>query len=235
MNIKAIGSVSVQRVIRLSVIILGVTILSGCVYYNANWGPLDLIVAEPKLKFNVEPDYNVSLKALPGELVIKGTNNDYVEASMEVKCPDNSGSCTDHFAGLDFITKGEVNNITISTNKKALLRGNITVKTTLAIPRLKRLEVNMKAGNTNIYGINVTRLDVGVYAGEVNIILPENIVAEVDLDAGMGDVSIQRQGRYEAAQRSFLVGAEVKKSISNKGATVNADVQFGNIRLNLTQ
>ncbi len=234
MNSKAIGGVSVQRIIRLSVIILGVTMLSGCVYYNANWGPLDLIVAEPKLKFNVESDYNVSLKVLPGELVIKGTDNDYVEASMEVKCPDNSGSCADHFAGLDFVKKVEGSNLTISTNKKALLRGNITVKTTLAIPRLKHLKVIMKAGSINVFGINVTQLDVDMYAGEVNIVLPENIVAEVDLDAGVGDVFIQRENRYEAGRRSFL-GAEVKKSISNEGATVNADVQFGNIRLNLTQ
>ena len=86
----------------------------------------------------------------------------------------------------------------------------------------------------NIYGVDVTRLDVDVYAGDVKITIPEDIVAEVDLDAGVGDVSIRRPGRYEKAPRSLLVGAEVKKFISNEGATVNADVQFGEIRLNLT-
>jgi hypothetical protein len=94
--------------------------------------------------------------------------------------------------------------------------------------------VGVKAGNLDINVKKVETLKVDVYAGDVKIAIPENIVAEVDLDAGVGDVSIQRQSRYENAPRSFLVGAEVRKFISNEGATVNADVQFGNIRLNLT-
>lgn len=230
---KTMERVSVQTVVRLSIILLGFAILSGCGYSHSRWVPT-LVVEEPKMKFMVEPDFKISLNALPGELIIKGTDNDYAEASMEAKCPDISGPCADHFAGLEFVTKREGNNLTISTNKRTLFVRTIPVKTTLALPRIEHLKVNMIAGNANIYAIDVTQLDVDVYAGEVNITFPENIVAEVDLDAGVGDVSIRRQGRYEAAPRSFLVGAEVKKSISNEGATVNADIQFGNIRLNLT-
>lgn len=253
MDTKAMESVSMQTVVRLAVILLGFAILSGCAYSHSRWGASSLVVEESKMKFMIEPYYNISLNAIPGELVIKGTDNDYAEASMEVRCPDISGPCADHFAGLEFDTKREGNNLTIGTNKRALFSGNSAVKTTIALPRVEYLKVNMTAGNVDISGIDVNSLDVNVkagnlgiivnkvdalkvdvYAGDVNIAIPENIVAEVDLDAGVGDVSIQRQSRYEAAPRSFLIGAEVKKFISDVGATVKADVQFGNIKLNLT-
>ena len=234
MNMKKVESISVQTVIILSVIFLGFAMLSGCANYHKRFGPPTVVVEEPKIKFMVEPDFEISLNAIPSNLFIKGIDNDYAEASMEVRCPDNSGPCADHFAGLEFDTRREGNKLTISANRRGLiLGGNSAVKTTLALPRVEYLKVNMPAGNANIYGIDVIRLDVNVMAGEVNIAIPENIVAEVNLDAGVGDVSIRSPGRYEKAPRSFLVGAEVKKFISSEGMTVNADVQFGNIRLNL--
>ena len=213
---KAMESVSVQTVIRLSVIILGFAILSGCASFHARFGPPTLVVKEPKMKFIVEPDSKIILNAIPSNLFIKGIDNDFAEASMEVKCPDISGPCADHFADLEFVTRREGNELTISANKRALINGifyggNSAVKTTLALPRIEHLKVNMPAGNAKIYGIDVNQLDmnvkagnlginvnrivtlkVDVEAGDVNIAIPENIVAEVDLDAGVGDVSIGR-------------------------------------------
>ena len=71
-------------------------------------------------------------------------------------------------------------------------------------------------------------------AGDVDISIPEAFVAEVDLDAGIGDASIIRQGRLEDAPRSFLVGAETRKEISREGAIIRVDVQFGDIDIYLT-
>ena len=233
-RIKAMESISVQTAIKLLVILLGFAMLSGCACYHARFGPPTATVEETKMKYMVEPDFEISLNAIPGELVIKDIDNDYAEASMEVRCPDISGKCADHYAGLEFKTIKEGNKLTIGANRKALLGGNNVVKTTLALPRVEHFNVNIFAGNANIYVTEVTNLDVDVYAGDVKITMPENIVAKIDLDAGVGDVSILRHGRYEAAPRSFLIGAEINKSISNEGATIKVDVQFGNIRLNLT-
>lgn len=253
MSMKAMESVSVKTVTRLSVILLWFSILSGCGYYHARFGSPTLVVEESKMKFMVESDLNISLNALPGELVIKGIDSDYAEASMEVKCPEDiSSPCADHFAGLEFAIRREGNELTISTNRKALLSSNSVVITTLALPRIEHLKVNMLAGNANFYGIDVAQLDVNMKAGNVdiyvnkvetlkvavatgnvNIVIPENIVAEIDLDAKAGGVSIRRPGGFEKAPQSFFGGAEMKKFISNEGATVNADVQYGKIRLNL--
>jgi hypothetical protein len=239
MKLKAMESVSVQTVVRLLIILSGVAVLSGCACYHARFGPPTVVVAETQMKVLVEPDFEILLNAIPSNLVIKGSNNDYAEASMEVRCPDISGSCADHFAGLEFDTRREGNKIRISANRGPLINGifyggNSAVKTMLALPRVEHLKVNMFAGNAKIYGIDVNRLDVKVYAGDVNIVIPENIVAEFDLDAGVGDVSIRSPVGFRYAPRSFLVGSELKKLISNEGATVKVDVQFGNIRLNLT-
>ena len=67
----------------------------------------------------------------------------------------------------------------------------------------------------------------------MNIVISEDSVAEVDLDSCVGNASIIRRGRYEAAPRSFLVGAQMLKQTSRDGAIVNVDVQFGNIDENL--
>ncbi len=235
MNTKTMKSASAKTVIRLSIILLGFTLLSGCACYHKRWAPPTSLVEESKIKFMVEPDFEISLDAIPSNLFIESTDNDYAEASMEVRCPDMSGPCADHFAGLEFETRREGIKIAIGANRSGLLwGGNSAVKTTLSLPRAELLKVNMTAGNTNICGIDVNRLDVKVYAGNVIIEIPEKIIAEFNLDAGVGDVSIRSPHGFRKAPRSFLVGAEVKKFIANEGTTVNADVQFGNIRLNLT-
>ena len=68
----------------------------------------------------------------------------------------------------------------------------------------------------------------------MDISIPEASVAEVDLDAGMGDASIIRHGKHEDAPRSYLVGAETREQISREGALLRVDVQFGDIDINLT-
>ena len=216
MNMKAMESVSVQTVIRLTVILFGFAMLSGCSHYHARFGPPTLDLEETKMNFMVEPNFEISLNAIPSNLFIKGTDNDYAEASMEVRCPDISGPCADHFQDLEFDMSRSGNRLTIGANKGTLLRGNSAVKTTIALPRVdylkikriagdvdisrvdvNRLEVDMKAGDLDINVEQLEALKVDLEAGDVDISIPEASVAEVDLDAGIGDASINRHGRHE--------------------------------------
>jgi hypothetical protein len=245
-------SVSWQTIIRLTTILLGLIILSNCAYHHSRWEPSTEVVKEPMMGFILEPDVEVTLNAIPGEVFIEGIEGKNAEAFMEVKCPRLSGPCADHFRDLEFDIIMSGKRVTIGANKGTLFRGNSAVKTTVALPRIdylkvktiagdvdisqahvNRLEVDMKAGDLDINVEKLEDLNVDLEAGDVDITIPEASVAEVDLDAGVGDVSINRHGRHEDAPRSFLVGAETQREISREGAIIHVDVQFGEIDLNL--
>ena len=236
-----------------SAVFLGLIVLSGCSFYE--YGSPDEVVKEVRINFEVKPDMEIYLKAIPGELIIRGVKGNEAVASMEARCPDPAGKCAEYFEDLEFETRLKDNRLTVKPNKGLGFKGNRAVKTILSIPAVNSLNVKMKAGETKISGINVsklyldmtagevyinvenlkTSLNVDLGAGDVNITIPEDSVREVDVDAGIGDASIRRNGRVENAPRSFLLGAETQQFISNEGAVVWVDVNVGNIQVNLTK
>jgi hypothetical protein len=253
MNQRALKGGSGKTVIKSTVILFGLATLSNCAYHYSRWEPSTVVVEEPKMEFVLEPDMEVILNAIPGEVFIEGADSHYAVASMEVKCPRLSGPCADHFQDLEFDISSSGDRLTIGANKGTLLRGNSAVKTFIALPRVdclkvktiagdvdisrvevNRLEVDMKAGDLDINVEKLEELKVDLEAGDVDISIPEASVAEVDLDVGIGDASIIRHGRYEDAPRSFMVGAETRKEISREGAIISVDVQFGDIDIHLT-
>lgn len=253
MSKKTSKGVSGKTVIRLTAVLFGLSILSNCTYQYSRWEPSTEVVKEPMMGFILEPDVEVTLNAIPGEVFIEGIDGKNAEASMEVKCPRLSGPCADHFRELEFDIIRSGNRVNIGANKGTLFRGNSAVKTTIALPRVdylkvktiagdvdisrvdvNRLEVDMKAGDLDINVEQLEALKVDLEAGDVDITIPEVSVAEVDLDAGIGDASINRHGKHEDVPRSFLIGAETQRQISRKGAIIHIDVQFGDIDVNLT-
>jgi hypothetical protein len=253
MSKKGLNVFSLQTAVRLTVFLLGLTILSNCAYSQTRWEPSEVLVREPRARFEVEPNLEIKVKAIPGDLFIRGIDGNEAVASMEVRCPRLGGPCADHFEDLELDIRRKGNKLTIGANKGALLRGNSAVKTTLTLPRVDCLVVKIKAGSVDISGVDVNRLEVDMMAGDlrievdqletikvdleagdVDIVIPEDSVAELDLDAGVGDASIMRRGRIEDAPRSFLVGAQMRRLISREGARVKVDVQFGDIEVTLT-
>ena len=235
---------------------LGLVVLAGCSYYVNGHGSPAEVVKEVQIHFEAKPDMEINFKAISGELVIRGTEGNEAVASMEVKCHYLTGECAEHFEDLEFETELRGNKLTVSPNMGlGFNKGNRLVKTVLSIPPVNNLIVKMAAGDTKISGINVNELYVDMHAGElnidvesvktslnvdlgtgdVNIMVPEDSVREVNVDAGIGDASIRRNGRGINVPRSFLLGAQTHQIISNEGAVVWVDVNVGNIGVNLTQ
>ncbi len=213
------------------------------------------VVKECHVTFESKSDMEIFLNAISGELIVEETSGDEVVATMEARCHHDTGNCVEHFADLEFTSKWRGNKLSIGTNKGLGYKGDRSVKTVLSIPRVNRLNVEIAAGQTDIslnhvnelnvdmkageLDIDVGQLDsflnVNLLAGEVKINIPEASVGEIDLDAGIGDASIRRDGIKESAPRSFLVGARTHKYLSDGGAALNVDVQMGNIQLDLTK
>ena len=169
MSKRALKGVSGQRVIKLTVILFGLAILSNCAYHHSRWEPSTVVVKEPMMGFVLEPDLGVTLTAIPGELLIEGIDSNYAVASMEVKCPRLSGPCADHFQDLEFVISRSGNRLAIGTNKGTLFRGNSEVKTTIALPRVDYLNVKTIAGDVDISRVDVNRLEVDMKAGDLDI------------------------------------------------------------------
>jgi hypothetical protein len=85
MNKKVLNGVSVQKAISLTGVLLGLVILSNCAYSRSGREPPVVLVREPRMQFEVEPNQEITLTAIPGELFIKGV--DGVEGSKMPHAP----------------------------------------------------------------------------------------------------------------------------------------------------
>ena len=114
MRKKTLKGVSEKMVIRLTVILFGLAMLSNCAYHHSRWKPSTEVVKEPMMDFIIEPDVEVTLNAIPGEVYIEGIEGKNAEASMEVKCPRLSGPCADHYRDLEIDIVRSGNRVTIN-------------------------------------------------------------------------------------------------------------------------
>jgi hypothetical protein len=146
-----------------------------------------------------------------------------------------SERCREYHRDLAFAIKASGDTITVGFNKSDLGshgEGDMTLR--LTVPRLAGIALNMPAGRVDVKEIAVGSLVVDVTVGDITISTPKREVSTIDLDANFGDASVRSSGRNEHAPRSKLVGAEMHRQISDIGATIRAEVQFGNIQVSLT-
>ena len=106
------------------------------------------------------------------------------------------------------------------------------VTTTIRIPEVSELNVNMTAGELNIHGVQAC-LTVDMSAGDIDVEIPEELVASVMLDAGVGDASLRVDDRYRSAPRSWLIGAELFWDQGGGLCHVDVDLQAGDISVEL--
>jgi uncharacterized protein YjfI (DUF2170 family) len=108
---------------------------------------------------------------------------------------------------------------------------NITIKVKLGVPKDKKLEVNLSAGELRIDGTSAC-LTATVNAGEINITLKEAQVASAKIHAKVGDVKlITARGALEG-DRSLLVGANLDWK-GTGACDTKASVMAGEVKLRL--
>jgi hypothetical protein len=94
---------------------------------------------------------------------------------------------------------------------------HVTIKVKFGVPKDKKLEVNLSAGELRIAETSAC-LTADVNAGEINIKLKESQLASAELSAKVGDVKlVTAKGDRIEGERSLLVGA----SLDWKGAGTN--------------
>jgi hypothetical protein len=220
-----------MKTINLAVALLTPIILSACVIDARR---ADVVVGPDRtIDVPVTGNSVIDLRIPVGDVRIEGTSGDRLTAEMEVKCPDLESACAKRLGELQFITDYKNDRLVLRTNKNSSMKfrsGQVT--TTVRIPEVRKVNVNMTAGDLNISDVQAC-LTVDMTAGDIDVDIAEELVASVMLDAGVGDASLRIDDRYRSAPRSWLIGAELAWDHGSGHCHVDVDLQAGDISVQL--
>ena len=211
--------------------LLASVLLSACVIDARH---ADTVVGpERTIDIPVTPDTVVDLRIPAGDVRISGVSGNRLTAEILVKCPDLESGCAKRLGSLQFVTDYEGDRLTLRTNRNSSMKYRSgQVITTVRIPEVSKVNVNMTAGELNIHDVQAC-LTVDMTAGDINLEMAEELVASVMLDAGVGDASLRVGDYNRSAPRSWLIGAELSWDQGGGYCHLDVDLQAGDIEVEL--
>lgn len=168
-----------------------------------------------------------------GEVQAVGTTGNNLTAQITASCQKkNLESCRRLLKDLAW-TKKTGDNLELGLSPSGITHyDDVTVKIKVGVPKDKRLEVHLSAGELHINNTSAC-LIASVNAGEVNITLNKSQLASAELNAKVGDVKlVTAQGSYEG-ERSLLVGASLKWDQGTGSCHTQASTLAGEVQLTL--
>ncbi|HOY23723.1 MAG TPA: DUF4097 family beta strand repeat-containing protein [Cellvibrio sp.] len=152
----------------------------------------------------------IRLDVPAGDVEITGTTGSSVTAVVKASCQqEKRDKCLELLKELGWSKKtGNVTEFGLSPSGITHY-DHVTLKVKFGVPKDKKLEANLTAGELRIEGTSAC-LTANVNAGEVNIKLKENQLASAELSAKVGDVKlVTAKGDKMEGERSLLVGASL--------------------------
>jgi hypothetical protein len=160
----------------------------------------------------------IRLNVPAGDVEITGTTGNNLTAVVTATCQkEKQENCYQVLKDLAWSKKtGSVTELDLAP--ASITRyDHVTIKVKFGVPKDKKLEVNLSAGELRIAETSAC-LTADVNAGEINIKLKESQLASAELSAKVGDVKlVTAKGDRIEGERSLLVGA----SLDWKGAGTN--------------
>lgn len=184
------------------------------------------------LQENVSAAELIRLNVPAGDVEVIGTTGDSLTAVVTGVCQqENRENCNQLLKELGWSKKtGSVTELGLSPS--GITRyDNITIKVKLGVPKDKKLDVNLNAGELRIEGTSAC-LNADVNAGEVRIKLKESQLSSFELNAKVGDVKlVSAKGEAIEGDRSMLVGAHMEWSKGTGACHTKASVLAGEAQL----
>ncbi len=153
----------------------------------------------------------IRLNVPVGDVEITGTTGTSVTAVVKASCEkEKRENCLQLIKELGWSKKtGNVTEFGLSPS--GIMRyDHVSIGVKLSVPKDKKLEVNLSAGELRIAGTSAC-LTADVNAGEINIKLKEDQLASAQLSAKVGDVKlVTAKGDTIEGERSLLVGASLE-------------------------
>jgi hypothetical protein len=174
----------------------------------------------------------IKLNVPAGDVEITGTTGNSLTAVVTAVCrPEKQKNCNQLLKDLDWSKKnGSIAEFGLSPS--GITRyDDVTVKVKFSVPKDKKLEVNLSAGELRIDGTSAC-LTAEVNAGELNIKLKDSQLGSAELTAKVGDVKlITAKGDAIEGERSLLVGAHLDWSKGGGSCHTKASVLAGEVQL----
>lgn|GEM_PF-766069 len=153
----------------------------------------------------------IKLNVPAGDVEITGTTGNSLTAVVTATCQKGSleKNCYQVLKDLGWNKKiGSVAEFDLSPT--GITRyDHVTIKVKFGVPKDKKLEVNLSAGELRIAGTSAC-LTANVNAGELSIKLKESQLASAELSAKVGDAKlVTAKGETIEGERSLLVGASL--------------------------
>ncbi len=159
---------------------------------------------------NVSQAQLIKLSVPAGDVEIVGTPGNSITAVATGVCQkDAQENCTQLFKELGWSKKaGSVTELGL-TPASITRYDHVTIKVKISVPKDKKLEVNLGAGELRIEGTSAC-LTADVNAGAIKITTKESQLASAALSAKVGDVKlVTANGETIEGDRSLLVGASL--------------------------
>ena len=213
-------------------LVLSTIVLSACASHPDR-AKLKSVAPDSVATVSLDGATRVELVIPIGEARITPTDSGVVRASLGVLCKPESKKCRRRAEALQLEVRRIDNAILIVPNITSRSGyGNGDVLYRAEIPPSVSLVVDMGYGDLEIEG-HASDLDVKLSAGDVSIRMPVESVANVMLDAQVGDAELNLPSVHIDGPRKLLVGAEVEWSEGEGKHSINARLNAGAIDVEL--
>ena len=180
----------------------------------------------------VPEDAAILIRIPAGDVDITNSPDDQVHGQMRILCPDLDGRCARKLGDLEFETGSAGGELRVALSRDGmwqLRHGQLEVD--IQVPRGHPLVVDVSAGDVNVAVDNCVTADIE--AGDASFRVPRDLVRRVVLDTGIGDASLNVDGRDREGRRALLVGAEVDWDGGTGDCEMSVDLQAGDLRVDL--
>ena len=176
----------------------------------------------------------IKLSLPAGDVEITGASGKSITAVVTAVCQQaQQANCVQLLKELEWSKKtGSVTEIGLSPSSITRY-DNVTIKVKFSIPKDKKLDVNLSAGELKLNETSAC-LTADVNAGDIRINLHQNQLASAELNAKVGDVKITTEkGEVMEGERSLLVGAHLDWNKGTGTCHTKANVLAGEIQLTI--
>lgn len=191
----------------------------------------DEVVRKLDSRFSAADASRVTLDFPVGELIVEAGSGREVEVHVELECDGwRKSRCTEAAKKIEIVA-GTGNKLNVQLkgwpkNGDHGLEGVFRV----TVPRDLPLTADLGVGEMRISGLEADlSADLGV--GDVSVTMPESAVAEVRLNAGVGDASLSAGGRSFSGKG--FVGKELDWTGGSGKARVKIDCGVGEANVKL--
>jgi hypothetical protein len=162
------------------------------------------------------------------ELNVDSVPGNQVGLDVKVTCREKTGRCADraHELKLVYDNSGEVFKIEMKKFPKWHGSGQLKIVARITVPRNLALRAELGVGEMNVHGV-AGDLDVNLGVGQVNVDLPKEAIASVNLDTGIGEASLVAGGRHYSS--SGLIAKELSWDKGTGRSKVKVDCGVGEI------